>query len=164
MQARGTHIAELNYGRLVAPPDSPAVAEFIQSIDRVNAIAERSPGFVWRLPEEDGSLEANEVDANDPLISVNMSVWETAQALEAFVFNTLHRVFYKRGAEWFERPMAQEFVMWWIPAGHVPTVAEGLERLSHRKLQGDSKHAFEWKWLKEAQLWKSHGCAQVAAE
>jgi hypothetical protein len=164
MQPEGFHIAELNYGRLVAEADDPAVAEFISAIDRVNEIAERSPGFVWRLPEEEGSLDANGVDPADARLSVNMSVWETAGNLEAFVFNTVHRVFYERGALWFERPMAQEFVMWWVPAGHRPTVFEAMDRLAHRKANGDSDHAFGWSWLKEAQLWSAHRCQRTAAE
>jgi hypothetical protein len=162
VQPEGTQIAEMNYGRLVGSADGPEVAEFMRNIDRVNGIAERSPGFVWRLPEETGSLDANEVDPGDPRLSVNMSVWETVGHLESFVFGTLHRVFYERGAEWFERPMAQEFVMWWVPSGHRPTVAEAVERLAFRKANGDSDRAFGWAYLKEARLWRSRGCTQAA--
>jgi hypothetical protein len=84
--------------------------------------------------------------------------------LEAFVWNTVHRAFYERRAEWFEVLGKMHFVMWWVPAGHRPTLDEALARLDHLREHGDSDHAFGWAWLQDAKLWKSHGCAPVAAE
>ncbi len=92
----------------------------------------------------------------------NLTVWESVAALEHFVFNTVHRAFYERRAEWFEVLGRMHFVMWWVPAGHRPTLDEALERLAHLQAQGDSDHAFGWKHLKEAQLWRTHACAQAA--
>ena len=94
----------------------------------------------------------------------NLTVWENVETLEAFVWNTVHRAFYERRAEWFEVLGRMHFVMWWVPAGHKPTLEEGLARLAALQANGNSDQAFGWSYLKEAQAWKTHGCAQVAAE
>ena len=98
----------------------------------------------------------------DPQHVSNLTVWEDVQTLEAFVWNTAHRQFYERRAEWFSVLGAMHFVMWWVPAGHRPTLAEALARLDHLRENGDSEHAFGWAFLNQARLWKSHGCAQAA--
>ena len=165
MQPAGTHLAQLNVGRLVAEPGDPRVADFMAALDRINGLGKRSPGFVWMM---EGSGEPNtgntqaKIGGNPRFVS-NLTVWDSVESLEQFAFNTLHRVFYGRRAEWFEPLDGPHFVMWWVPAGHRPTLVEALERLKHLEAHGDSDHAFGWRYLKEAQAWKAHGCAQVAA-
>jgi len=98
------HVAELNIGRLNYPIDDPRMADFVNNLERVNAMAERMPGFVWRLigdGSNGGALDLRPY-AHDPMMAVNMSVWETVEQLEAFVWKTVHQRFYNRKAEWFE--------------------------------------------------------------
>lgn len=160
------HLAELNLGRLLAPKDDPRVAGFMAALDRVNGLGKRSPGFVWMMEGsgEPGTGNTGARVGDDPQLISNLTVWESVATLEHFVWNTVHRAFYERRAEWFEVLGRMHFVMWWVPEGHRPTLDEALERLQHLQTHGDSDHAFGWKYLTEAQLWKSHGCAQVAAE
>ena len=162
----GYHLAELNVGRLLAPTDDPRVAEFMGALDRVNGLGKRMPGFVWMMEGSGepgtGNTEAK-IDGDAQFVS-NLTVWEDAASLENFVFGTVHRLFYERRAEWFEVLGKMHFVMWWVPAGHKPTLEEGLARLAALQANGNSDQAFGWSYLKEAQAWKTHGCAQVAAE
>jgi len=162
----GHHLAELNVGRLVAPTDDPRVAEFMNNLDRINALGKRMPGFVWMM-EGSGEPGTGNTDAKidgDPLYVSNLSVWETPRHLETFVWGTIHKEFYERGHEWFEVLGKLSFVMWWVPKGYQPSSDEALERLEHLEKKGDSDHAFGWSYLKEAQMWKTQGCAHVAAE
>lgn len=166
MTAPAMHLAELNVGRLLAPTTDPRVAEFMGALDRVNGLGKRMPGFVWMMEGSGAPGTGNTENAvgGDPQLVANLTVWESVETLENFVWNTVHRAFYERRAEWFEVLGRMHFVMWWVPAGHRPTLDEALERLAHLQAQGDSDHAFGWKYLKEARLWKTHACAQVAAE
>ena len=159
------HLAELNVGRLLAPTDDPRVAPFMQALDTVNGIGKRSPGFVWMMEGsgEPGTGNTEAKIAGDAQFIANLTVWESVETLEAFVWNTVHRAFYARRQEWFEILGDQHFVMWWVPAGHRPTLDEALARLDHRRSQGDSDHAFGWSWLKEARLWRTRACGEVAA-
>ena len=110
-------------------------------LDRVNALADESPGFVWRLQSESGN--ATDIDVGgDPLFIVNMSVWDSVEALSAFVYKTVHRDVMIRRREWFERPDDAYQALWWVPTGHIPTPAEGLERLECLREQGPSSQAF----------------------
>lgn len=165
MTQPGHHLAQLNIGRLAAPVDDPRVAEFMGALDLVNSIGKRSPGFVWMMEGsgEPGTGNTENCIAGDPQFVANLTVWENIASLEQFVWNTVHRQFYARRAEWFEVMGAQHFVMWWVPAGHRPTLAEGLARLDHLRANGASEDAFGWDWLAEADLWKRRSCA-VAAE
>lgn len=165
VKSTGQHLAELNVGRLVGQTDDPRLKDFMDNLARVNAIAERSPGFVWRLVGEDDATGATDLslpghDAPDGrAMAVNLSVWESAEALEDFVWNTVHKRFYNRKAEWFS-PMAQpHFVMWWVPEGHRPTLEEAAERLAHLTEQGPSAFAFGWESLPNIQAWRSQRCA-----
>ena len=166
MQPAGHYLAELNIGRLLAPTDDPRVAEFMGALDRVNGMGKRMPGFVWMM---EGSGEpgtgntAAKLDGDAQFVS-NLTVWENVTTLENFVWNTVHRSFYERRAEWFEVLGKMHFVMWWVPAGHWPTLAEALAKLAHKDANGDSDQAFGWSYLKDAKAWKTHGCTQVAAE
>jgi Domain of unknown function (DUF3291) len=166
MTPEGMHLAELNVGRLLAPTDDPRVAAFMQALDTVNGIGKRSPGFVWMMEGsgEPGTGNTEAKIGGDPQYVSNLTVWESVETLEHFVWNTVHRAFYTRRAEWFEVLGRQHFVMWWVPAGHKPSLDEALERLAHLQANGDSDHAFGWSYLKEAQAWKTKACNSVAAE
>ncbi len=160
------HLAELNIGRLLAPTDDPRVSAFMKALDAVNGIGKRSPGFVWMMEGsgEPGTGNTDVKIGGDPQFVSNLTVWEDVASLEQFVWNTVHRAFYQRREEWFEVLGRQHFVMWWVPAGHRPTLDEALARLAHKEQNGDSDHAFGWSYLKDAQLWKSKGCNAMAAE
>jgi hypothetical protein len=153
------HLAQLNIGRLRYPTDDPRMADFVGNLGRVNAMAERMPGFVWRLVGDgsnDGALDLRPF--GDPMLAVNMSVWESVEALEKFVWLTVHKKFYTRKAEWFELMTAHHFVMWFVPRGHVPTLDEAKARLAHLEANGNSDHAFDWSHLEHVKLWQSQRC------
>lgn len=166
MTADDLQLAELNIGRLLAPTHDPRVAEFMGALDRVNGLGKRMPGFVWMMEGsgEPGTGNTENAIGDDAQFVANLTVWESVETLEAFVWNTVHRQFYERRQEWFEVLGAMHFVMWWVPRGHRPTLDEGLARLEHLRAQGASDHAFGWEWLKEARLWRSRTCNGVAAE
>ncbi|WP_224814049.1 DUF3291 domain-containing protein [Hasllibacter sp. MH4015] len=158
------HLAELNVGRLIAPTDDPRVAEFMDNLDRINGLGKRMPGFVWMM-EGSGEPGTGNTDAKiggDPLHVANLTVWEDAESLERFVWGTVHKQFYERRTDWFEVLGEQHFVMWWVEPGHKPSLEDALARLDHLKAHGDSDHAFGWSWLREARMWKRHGCAPAA--
>lgn len=157
------HLAELNIGRLTAPTDDPRVADFMDNLDRINGLAKRMPGFVWMM-EGSGEPGRGNTDValdGDPLFVSNLSVWETPQALETFVWGTVHKQFYDRKAEWFEILGGMHFVMWWVPDGHRPTLEEARAKLAHLQQHGDSDDAFGWDWIK-AQMHKTHACGTAA--
>jgi hypothetical protein len=152
-----THIAQLNVGRLLYPPDDPRISQFMSNLDRVNAVAERSEGFVWRLKDDSNNATAIR-PFEDPDMLVNMSVWESVEALEHFVWATVHKQFYNRKDAWFEKPETPHFVMWPIPAGHIPELNEAKARLEHLAAHGDSDFAFGWEHLPHIKLWMSRKC------
>ncbi len=160
-----TQLAQLNVGRLLAPTDDPKVAEFMAALDRVNGLGRRMPGFVWMMEGsgEPGTGNTETAIGGDAQAISNLTVWEDVEALENFVWNTVHRQFYERRAEWFEVLGEMHFVMWWVPDGHRPTLDEALARLELLRIRGDSADAFGWAYLEEAKLWQAHRCA-VAAE
>lgn len=135
------HIAQLNVGRAVAPPGSPELADFMAALDRINALAESSPGFVWRLQSSSGNA-TDILVSEDPRFLVNMSVWSSVESLFGFVYRSGHTEFMKRRREWFEKPTEAHQVLWWVPAGHIPTVAEALERLAQLRREGPTARAF----------------------
>ena len=162
----GHNLAELNIGRLLAPTGDPRVAEFMNALDTINGLGKRMPGFVWMMEGSGepgtGNTEAK-IDGDEQFVA-NLTVWESVQTLESFVWDTVHRQFYERRTEWFEVMGGMSFVMWWVPEGHEPTLAEALERLDHLREQGDSDQAFGWSYLKDATKWRSKGCSpEVAA-
>lgn len=130
------HLAELNVARLLYPLDHPAVAEFAAGIERINRLAEESPGFVWRWPDGPHPW------SGDPLVLVNMSVWESPEALKGYVYHTDHLAFYRKRAEWFEKPEQAHYVLWWMPAGRLPTVEEAHAKLEHFRRHGATPEAF----------------------
>lgn len=166
MHPHGHHLAELNVGHLIAPADDPLVAEFMGALDRINGLGKRMPGFVWMMEGsgEPGTGNTENKIGNDPQFISNLTVWEDVVSLENFVWNTVHRTFYERRADWFQVLGKMHFVMWWVPEGHEPTLDEALGRLDHLRTHGASQDAFGWEYLKEAQLWKTRNCTHVAAE
>ena len=166
MGRSGYHLAELNVGRLLAPTDDPRVKTFMDNLDRINGLGKRMPGFVWMMEGsgEPGTGNTENFVGDDAQAVLNLTVWEDVASLETFVWGTVHKQFYERRAEWFEVMGQMHFVMWWVPEGDRPSAKEALERLDYLNAHGDSDHAFGWTYLKEAQMWKTHGCAPVAAE
>jgi hypothetical protein len=137
-------LAQLNVGRLRAPTDDPVVAEFMEALDPINALADRSPGFVWRFQTEDGNATAERPFPDDTIL-VNYSTWESLEALGDFVFRTAHVEYLRRRREWFERMDEVVTVLWWVPAGHQPTTREAVERLEHLRANGPTPHAFTFR-------------------
>jgi hypothetical protein len=152
-----SHIAQLNIGRFRYPTHDARMAGFMDNLDRVNALAERSEGFVWRLKDDSNNATAIR-PAADPTTAVNLSVWDSVEALERFVWATVHKQFYNRKAEWFDRADAAHFVMWPVEAGHLPDLEEAMARLGHLRAQGDSDFAFGWSHLPHIKLWMSRKC------
>ena len=150
LQPPGTYLAQLNVGRTLDAMDTPQLAGFRDNLDRINALAERSPGFVWRL-KDDGGNATNIKLTNDPLFIVNLSVWQTPAQLEHFVWNTVHKRFYDQKAQWFEAPERRHFVMWWVPVGHLPPPDEALARLAELESHGSTARAFSWEDLASAE-------------
>jgi hypothetical protein len=138
------HIAQLNVGVTVAPLDSAELADFVAALDGVNALAEASPGFVWRLKSDSGNATDVRVGDN-PNFIVNMSVWESVETLFEFVYRSMHTKVMSRRRDWFEKPDRAYHVLWWVPAGHQPTVEEAMARLDHLDKHGPSPHAFTFK-------------------
>lgn len=138
------HLAELNIGRTVAPIDHPMMAEFVDNLERINALGDGSPGFVWRLSDETGS--ATSIRAfEDPRMILNMTVWESIEALREYIYRSDHVEYLRRRREWFEPLDGPSLVLWWVPAGHIPTVDEALGRLERLAADGPTPQAFTLK-------------------
>ena len=138
------HLAQLNVARMLGAIDSPVMAEFVAQLDAINALAERSPGFVWRLKTEDGDATAVRPYDDDRII-VNLTVWESVDALRDYVYRSDHVEVMRRRREWFARMAEAYVVLWWVPAGHVPTVAEAVARLDALRRDGPSPAAFTFR-------------------
>ena len=143
-ERRDLHLAQVNIGLPRAPLDSPALAEFVANLEPVNALADSAPGFVWRLQDSSGDATSIQAFADKRLI-INMSVWESVDALWDFVYSSRHLEVMRRRREWFTR-MAEVFVaLWWVPAGTLPTTADARERLEHLAEHGPTPYAFTFK-------------------
>ena len=140
----GWHLAQVNIGRLVAPEGDPRVQPFFDALDRINALAEASPGFVWRLTGE-GNNATDLRPTPDPLLAVNMSVWTDADALFAFVYRSAHTPVMARRRDYFERFDGAFQAMWWISAGEIPTLSDAFSRLWMLDRYGPTSHAFTFK-------------------
>ena len=138
------HLAQINVGRLRAPIDDPQITEFADALDAINAAADESPGFVWRLQTDEGNATGIQT-TDDPLFLVNMSVWETSEALFEYVYRSEHVDFMRKRSDWFERMAEPHMCLWWIPAGHVPTPDEGLRRLERFRRDGPTPDAFSFR-------------------
>ncbi len=141
--SQGFHLAQINVGRLLAPIDSPQLKDFKDNLDRINALAESQPGFVWRLTGEgDNAIDVRPFE--DPEMAVNLSVWTGLEPLAAFVYRTAHRDIMRRRREWFE-VMETFMTLWWIPIGHVPTPEEGWAKLKLLERLGSTAEAFTFR-------------------
>ncbi|NQZ28732.1 MAG: DUF3291 domain-containing protein [Colwellia sp.] len=138
------HLAQLNIAKVKYSLEAPEIKEFVDNLEPVNNTAESSSGFIWRLKDESG--DATDIQVfSDPNIIVNMSVWDSVDALKNFIFKTHHRDFLRRKKEWFHNIPKESYVLWWVPVGHIPTVEEALEKLEYLRKNGETPNAFSFK-------------------
>lgn len=135
------HLAQSNIARMRAPLDDPIMAGFVERLEPLNALADASPGFVWRMQDEEGDATAIRVFENE-LILFNLSVWESLEALESYVYRSGHVEAVRSRGDWFEAMSKPSFVLWWISAGHIPGVEEARERFSLLWQNGPTPEAF----------------------
>ena len=138
------HLAQINVGRITAPLDSPQLKAFVDNLDRINALAEASPGFVWRLTGE-GNSAVDVAAFADPMMLINMSVWTDLASLGAYVYRSDHAAIMRRRREFFEAPTEAFTALWWVRAGETPSPADGIARLESLRRQGPSPFAFTFK-------------------
>ena len=136
-------LAQLNIAQMRYDTEAPEMADFVGNLDLINAMADSSPGFVWRLQDEEGNATAFRPFGDDML--VNISVWEDMESLRQFVFKTAHSDIMKRRAEWFDRMESDYLVLWWVPAGHTPDEAEAGEKLEILRREGPGPQAFTFR-------------------
>lgn len=136
------HLAQLNIADLLAPLDSPQLADFVANLAPINALADASPGFVWRLQTEEG--DATSINHFGPEKLVNLSVWETVEDVKNYVYRSAHTDIMRRRREWFRKSDKAHMVLWWIPAGHIPSVEEAAARLRQLRQHGPSQEAFSF--------------------
>lgn len=135
------HLAQINIARLRAPLDDPSMAEFVANLGPINAVADGSPGFIWRFQDEHGDATAVRPYDDDRIV-INFSVWEDLASLYDFVYRSAHANVLRRRREWFERLTGMAIALWWVPADHRPSIAEAMARLEHLERHGPSPHAF----------------------
>jgi Domain of unknown function (DUF3291) len=140
----GFHLAQVNIARLAAPLDSPQLVDFVANLEPINAIADASDGFVWRLQTEEGDATALRIFDDDWVI-VNMSVWESIEALRNYVYRSPHADVLRRRQEWFEKMIEVHVALWWIEAGTLPTLRDAEERLSTLRAEGPTPQVFTLK-------------------
>ncbi len=136
-------LAQLNVALMREPLDSPLLADFVANLDRINATAEASPGFIWRLQGDGGDATAFRPLGENVLI--NVSVWRDAASLSHYVYKSAHVEIIRRRKEWFDRMEQAYVVLWWVKAGHIPTIAEAVERLDRLRNYGPSPDAFTFR-------------------
>ena len=138
------HLAQVNLATVRAPLDTPLLAGFVAQLEPINALADHSPGFVWRLQTEDGDATAIR-PFGDQRIMVNLSVWESLEALRSFVYASRHLDVMRRRREWFHRMADAYLALWWVPAGTIPTVAEARDRIRRLTRDGPDPDAFTFR-------------------
>jgi hypothetical protein len=138
------HLAQVNIARAKAALEDPLLADFVAALDPINALADTSPGFVWRLQTDAGDATAIRAYADDRIL-FNLSVWRTPEDLKNFVYRSAHADVMRERRKWFERFDAMYYALWWVPAGHVPSVVEAKARLEHLQTHGETAHAFSFK-------------------
>jgi hypothetical protein len=137
-------LAQLNIAVARGPMETPVMADFVANLERINAVADGSPGFVWRLQTEEG--DATGIHAfDDELMLVNMSVWQDLESLRKFVYRSAHVEVLRRREEWFERMVEAFLVLWWVPRGHRPGLDEAKARLERLRSQGPGPGAFTFR-------------------
>jgi len=137
-------LAQVNVGIIKGPMDSPVMAEFAANLNRINALADGFPGFVWRLQTEEGDATSIRPFENANLL-VNMSVWRDVESLNKYVYSSAHVEVMRRRREWFERMDEAYLALWWIPAGHRPTIAEAIAKLELLRAKGPTVEAFTFR-------------------
>lgn len=138
------HLAELNIARLRFPLDHPEMTSFVEQLAWINAVADRAEGFVWRLQTEEGNATGVRASEDDRLL-VNLSVWTSVETLYDYTYHTDHLGPLRDRRRWFERMQGPHFVMWWVPAGHRPTLEEAMAKLEHLRTSGPTPVAFDFK-------------------
>jgi hypothetical protein len=133
-------LAQLNIARLAAPLDSPQLADFVANLERINALGEASPGFIWRLKDDSGDATALRPFGDD--VIVNLTVWKDVESLRAFVYKSAHVEIFRRRREWFRKPEEASLVLWWVAPGHRPSLDEAWEKLQHLRRNGPTQLAF----------------------
>ena len=137
------HLAQLNIARLLHPITDPRIQEFVHGLEPINGLADRSPGFAWRLQSDSGNAtDVHHPWSEDPFLLVNMSVWESVEALAVFVYSGAHRQVLRRRRRWFERMAEAYTALWWIPRGHLPMTEEAEERVLRLRESGPTPYAF----------------------
>jgi Domain of unknown function (DUF3291) len=152
------HLAELNIGKFKYPTSDARMAGFMDNLDRVNALADRAEGFVWRLVS-DGSNNATDLRYGDEDYAVNMSVWTDVKSLEDYVFKTVHVQIYKKRGDWFEKMEKPHMVLWWVPEGYIPTLKEAIDKLEDLQKNGSSENVFGWAEVMDVERMRSLRCA-----
>jgi len=137
-------LAQVNIGRIKAPLESETMSGFVTRLDEINALADRSPGSVWRLQTEAGNATYLR-PYDDDRILFNMSVWETIEDLQAFVYRTVHAELLRQRHEWFSKFESAYAALWWVPAGHLPSIDEAKKRLAYLEEHGPTKFAFTFR-------------------
>lgn len=138
-------LAQINIARMREPLDSPLMWEFNHFLGPINELAAHQEGFIWRLKDEEGtSATSLETPFPDDMVIVNMSVWESLETLRHFVYQTAHSYFVRRGKQWFEKMEQPHMVLWWVPAGHEPSLEEAAEKLAQLQQEGPGPGAFNW--------------------
>jgi len=152
------HLAELNISRWKIDPESEAAKGFTTNVGRINSLARRSEGFIWRLEDEQRDENGANAVCPDSLTEMTLSAWQSPEHLEHFVWNTAHKKIYKGKNNWFGALHSHHFVMWWIVEGHRPDLEEAKERLEYLDANGNSDYAFEWSHLPYVKLWQKQRC------
>jgi uncharacterized protein DUF3291 len=138
------HIAQVNIARMKAPLDDPLMADFVARLDDINALADHSPGFIWRLQTPEGNATYLR-PYDDDRILVNMSVWETIEHLQQYVYHKAHAQLLQQRHSWFEKFAGVYVALWWVPAGHRPGMDEAKKRLVHLETHGPAPFAFTFR-------------------
>jgi heme-degrading monooxygenase HmoA len=140
------HIAQVNIARMRGPLDGPVMEGFVARLAEINALADRSPGFVWRLQTEEGDATYLR-PYDDDRILFNLSVWESVEELKDYVYKSAHRELLRQRKDWFEKMEENFLALWWISPGHIPTIDEAKERLEHLRSFGETAQAFTFKQI-----------------
>jgi hypothetical protein len=138
------HLAQVNIAKMLAPLESPIMADFVANLDPINQLAETSEGFVWRLKDEGNNATSIKI-YDDEFLLVNMSVWKDADSLFQFAFKSQHVEIFKRRSEWFDKMSQMHMALWYVPPGHYPDVNEATQRLNHIRMHGETPYAFSFK-------------------
>jgi hypothetical protein len=139
------HLAVFNIGRLTAPLDSVELQDFMAGLDPINALAQRTPGFVWRYTADGTNNATAERPFDDPEIIINFGVWESRESLWDFVYRSEHLEFLRRRRDWFQHMLEPYLVLWWVPAGHIPSMVEAKQRLEQLRREGPTPAAFTFR-------------------